>query len=597
MLRMNRRVVLFTAACVLIGGCAGRQDDFGFARQPQLKSGATAKGSKRHQKAAEPPRILPETHYAAGRVFEQQGSPEKAIEQYRKAVAVNHKYTAAYARLGLMLSVAGQHEEAVDAFTQAVELKPGSAILQNNLGFEHLYLERWDDAERHLRQAVKLDPKLPQAHINLGLLLGRTERYELALESFRRVLPEPDANYNLGLLHRAQGRFALASECFQRVLAMNPEFTAARRQLTEVDNKIVTAPATDPIPEILAAQHQPTPDHDSAVAAIEEQQRTVPSATKSNEIVDLQNLIDQMIPHQTAPQPEVRTVESTDTEPTVRTIQQSIEVSGPTTQSGSIEHQTLVMGMETIKPIEYFEEPTMPNVGPTSTTTLPQAAVVEPTVHENELNLKEVARTQNLAEKPGHEVEPVQPVDPTSSRIQPLDVIPGSPAPLNGEVVLVLAESETRENPELPVEQKQPAASAEPTIQNARILDDMEVSLQVLRNEVHCLKESDGTLPNASANAAGITDMTPVVQESAPDGQASAWDDEFQVEAPIEGSMKVTVDQDPLVARMPVTAIQEVPDTNIASPALGSTPPTQGPEVQSSGRFGKKSKERSRTRD
>ena len=123
----------------------------------------------------------------------------------RKAVAVNHNYTAAYARLGLMLSVTGRHEEAVDAFTQALELKPDSAILRNNLGFEMLYLERWDEAERQLREAIRLDARLVHAHINLGLLLGRTERYDEAVASFHQALPEPDAHYNLAGIYERRG--------------------------------------------------------------------------------------------------------------------------------------------------------------------------------------------------------------------------------------------------------------------------------------------------------------------------------------------------------------------------------------------------------
>src|SRR5262245_1492235 len=109
---------LIAVAVLLVSGCASHKQDNGFAKRPELKSGASASRSTRKQDKGFEPQILPDTYYAAGRVAEHQGSPDKAIEHYRKAIAVNHNYTAAYARLGLMLSLTGQHEEAADTFAR-----------------------------------------------------------------------------------------------------------------------------------------------------------------------------------------------------------------------------------------------------------------------------------------------------------------------------------------------------------------------------------------------------------------------------------------------------------------------------------------------
>lgn len=205
---------------------------------PKFRSRTAPGGTSRETPNQPPPQILPETYYAAGRVFEQQGAMDKAIEQYRKAVLLNHNYAAAYQRLGLVLSITSRHDESLEAFTKAVELKPDSAVIRNNLGFELLYQERWAEAERHLREAVRIDPKLARGHINLALLMARTERYDEALASFRHVLAEPDAYYNLGLVLRAQKRYEQAADAFNHVLSVNPEFTAARQQLAQIREKI-----------------------------------------------------------------------------------------------------------------------------------------------------------------------------------------------------------------------------------------------------------------------------------------------------------------------------------------------------------------------
>lgn len=180
------------------------------------------------------PQILPQTHFAAGKMFEAQGLPHKAIEQYQRAIAVNHSFIASYKRLGILLSKVGRHSEAVRIFTAAVEIEPGSAALRNNLGFELMHVSRWDDAESELRRAIALNPELSRAHVNLGMVLSRMGRFDEALTSFRRVLPEPDAYYNLALMYRGQKRYREAAETFAMVLTIDPEFTAAHEQLAEI---------------------------------------------------------------------------------------------------------------------------------------------------------------------------------------------------------------------------------------------------------------------------------------------------------------------------------------------------------------------------
>jgi tetratricopeptide (TPR) repeat protein len=180
------------------------------------------------------PKILPETHFAAGRMFEEQGQFGKAIDQYRKATAVNHKYTAAYHRLGLLFSKLSHHEHAVEALKKAVDLAPNNPRLRNNLGFELMFLKRWGEAETHLRKAIEMDPGFARAHINLAMVLCKQDRFDEALARFMVVLPEPDAYYNIGLLYRGQRRYGEASAAFEHVLALNPRFSAAQKQLEEL---------------------------------------------------------------------------------------------------------------------------------------------------------------------------------------------------------------------------------------------------------------------------------------------------------------------------------------------------------------------------
>ena len=102
MIRTLKTTVL-TAVTIAAAGCA-RSD---FAVGPQhMANTATPEESRIAQAEEEtaPPLILPDTFLAAGQLHEAGGMIGAAIDQYRKAIAVNHGFVAAYHRLALALS-------------------------------------------------------------------------------------------------------------------------------------------------------------------------------------------------------------------------------------------------------------------------------------------------------------------------------------------------------------------------------------------------------------------------------------------------------------------------------------------------------------
>ena len=199
---------------------------------------------------ADEPSILPQTYFAAARLQEAQGQLEDAVMQYRKAVTVNHDFVEAYNRMGILLGRLNRHADAENALRRAVELRPNSAHLRNNLGFEYAMQTRWSDAEAELTNAIRLRPDFAKAYVNLGMVLAKQHRFEEALEAFRAALPEEDAFYNLGLMFRAQQRYQDAGEAFNHVLALNADFSAARRQLALLEPKLALASQLEPVAEV-----------------------------------------------------------------------------------------------------------------------------------------------------------------------------------------------------------------------------------------------------------------------------------------------------------------------------------------------------------
>jgi tetratricopeptide (TPR) repeat protein len=96
----------------------------------------------------------------------------------------------------------------------------------------------WDGAETAYRTAIELDPSLGNAYTNLGNLLfrrGKTDMAEVMFIKALRVDPEqPEAFYNLGFLKYDRGDTAGALENFKRAIRSSPSFADAHFNLAMV---------------------------------------------------------------------------------------------------------------------------------------------------------------------------------------------------------------------------------------------------------------------------------------------------------------------------------------------------------------------------
>jgi hypothetical protein len=149
-----------------------------------------------------------------------------------------------------------------------------------------------------------------------------------------------------------------------------------------------------------------------------------------------------------------------------------------------------------VKPVEYFNEDetlrTQPsaNAIPTPTTTTQGAHAAA-----WDLTLTEMAHALNIADNQKHGVDelqmPTMDLGPLPAQWEAKEeLIVGPPAASADETVRVLAIHETRTSPDTTVETATTtAAPVRP--QGAQMLDDMEISLEILRNEIQCQKEND----------------------------------------------------------------------------------------------------------
>lgn len=199
------------------------------------------------------------THVAYGYVLDSLSRPDDAIEQYRRALALDplngnaHRYFAqtlirlrqfpeairhlqialridpldddACRHFGDALMLGGNAAEAEKAYRKALELNGENAFAHNNLAQLLMYAGRLDEALHHYGEAVRCRPNYASGHANLGVALAKSGRIDEAIRSYRTAIGlDPNhaaAHCNIALLlatHREPGvrNGAEALRCAQK---------------------------------------------------------------------------------------------------------------------------------------------------------------------------------------------------------------------------------------------------------------------------------------------------------------------------------------------------------------------------------------------
>ena len=125
------------------------------------------------------------------RASEKEGDPatwEEAIEAYRRVVAIDPTYAAAWNNLGLLLHRLGHYDEAQDAYATALKQDERCCQAAYNLGSLHEDRGDVELAVRQYRLALEIAPDYADAHFNLAASLSRAGRPKDALRHWQRYL-------------------------------------------------------------------------------------------------------------------------------------------------------------------------------------------------------------------------------------------------------------------------------------------------------------------------------------------------------------------------------------------------------------------------
>jgi tetratricopeptide (TPR) repeat protein len=163
---------------------------------------------------------LPEVYLARGRLLWTPANHfphEQAIQEYRKALALNPSLDEARNQLALVLGHVGLLDEALDELNKALAANPNNNLARFRVGETLLFQGKHEQALSALQSVPpEVNPSLIGHQIVLAFFdLGRKEEAETALEKFLKDYP--DDNRGLftslqGLLAASKGNEQLAEE-------------------------------------------------------------------------------------------------------------------------------------------------------------------------------------------------------------------------------------------------------------------------------------------------------------------------------------------------------------------------------------------------
>ena len=186
-----------------------------------------------------------DAYFNIAKLYKETEAEDIARTYFEKTIKVNPSYPGVYLELGLISEQKGEYARAMDEYKKEIAVNDKSALAYQRLGF--LYSHQTSDfakAEEQLVKALKLEPDNVDTLVNYANVLYTLEKLGQSADQFEKVLQldpkNPTANYNLALVYEKWGKKKLAIEQWQKFLSMNPPGSwagEAKKRLKELGAK------------------------------------------------------------------------------------------------------------------------------------------------------------------------------------------------------------------------------------------------------------------------------------------------------------------------------------------------------------------------
>jgi len=135
-----------------------------------------------------------ESHLSLGELYYRHGEPDKAIDEYNKAITLRADFQEAYYRLGIAYMKKGNMERASSNLGKAVSLAPQDVKACLGLGRAKRELGDYQGARTELEAAIEADPSYPPPYFLLGQIyqsvLNDRKKAVYYWEKYLKLAPE-----------------------------------------------------------------------------------------------------------------------------------------------------------------------------------------------------------------------------------------------------------------------------------------------------------------------------------------------------------------------------------------------------------------------
>ncbi len=156
----------------------------------------------------------------------QYGDIDGAIEEFKKALAVDPKNVNVHNSLGVCYGVQGKLDEAIDAFETAIHLDPEDVMSTFNLGLAHHKQGNQEKALELFLDAHSLDGDNPDVAYQIGLCYREKDETDSAFEYFQKAAENTRKGAHiftaLAECYQAKEMLREAVKAYEKAIKLNP---------------------------------------------------------------------------------------------------------------------------------------------------------------------------------------------------------------------------------------------------------------------------------------------------------------------------------------------------------------------------------------
>ena len=144
-------------------------------------------------------------HFFKGAAYENKLLHDEAINEYKKAIAINSNYYIVHYNLGVCYNRKELFNEAIAAYKQAIAINSDDERVHFKLALIYKQKALGDEAIAEYKKAIAINPKHIAAHNNLGVCYYQRGLFDEAIAEYKKAIaidPDHSGQSNLEAAYR-----------------------------------------------------------------------------------------------------------------------------------------------------------------------------------------------------------------------------------------------------------------------------------------------------------------------------------------------------------------------------------------------------------